>query len=108
MPKKNEHKLSDGTTIRVQTQRTIAGTFFHEVPSRKRKANQMMLLGTQMFTIFGPRQDMIPVRHPDYSYARDDKEGARVALAMFVDVAESCIKHAAEEGIPVEQCYSTD
>lgn len=109
MPKKlNVHTLSDGTTIRVQVQRTIAGTFFHEVPSRKRKGNSMMLLGTQMFALFGPRQELIPVRHPDYSYASDDKEGAKKALAFFVDCAEGCIAEAEKEGIPVEKCYSLD
>lgn len=107
MPK-YEQKLSDGTTIRVKVERTIAGTYFREVPSRKRKANSMMRLGNQMFTILGPRQDLIPVRHPNYDYASSDDAGARKALAMFVEVAESCIKHAEEEGIPVEQCYSTD
>jgi hypothetical protein len=106
MPK--PHTLSDGTTISVRTQRTIAGTFFHEVPSRKRKASSLYLLDTQMFALFGPRQDMIPVRHPDYSYAKDDKEGARVALAMFVDGAEACIREAEKEGLPVERMYSTD
>ncbi|MER6382116.1 hypothetical protein ACWDBD_38770 [Streptomyces sp. NPDC001118] len=105
---KYEQKLSDGTFIRVKVEQTIAGTYFHEVPSRKRKANSMMRLGNSMFMIAGPRQAVIPVRHPDYDYAASDDDGARKALAMFVEVAESCIKHAEQEGIPVEACYSTD
>jgi hypothetical protein len=107
MPK-FEQRLSDGTTIRVKVERTIAGTFFREIPSRKRKATSMMRLGHSMFAIVGPRQDLIPVRHPSYEYAASDDDGARKALAFFVECAESCIKEAEKEGIPVEQCYSTD
>jgi hypothetical protein len=108
MPKKYEQKLSDNTTIRVKVQRTIAGTYFHEVPSRKRKPNSMMRLGNSMFALFGPRQDMIPVRHPEYEYAASDDDGARKALAFFVECAESCIKEAEKEGLPVEKMYSLD
>jgi hypothetical protein len=107
MPKYQE-TLSDGTTVRVKVQRTIAGTYFHEVPSRKRKANSMMRLGTSMFAICGPRQDLVPVSNSKYDYAGSDDDGARKALAFFVECAEGCIKEAEKEGIPVEQCYSTD
>ncbi|MFF9649710.1 hypothetical protein [Streptomyces sp. NPDC014622] len=104
MPK-YEQKLSDGTTVHVKVERTIAGTFFREVPSRKRKANSMMRIGNHMFAIVGPRQDLIPVRHPSYEYAASEDEGARKALAFFTECAEGCIKEAEKEGIHVEQCY---
>lgn len=107
MPK-YEQTLSDRTTIRVKVERTIIGTYFHEIPSRKRKANTMIRIGHQMYSVIGPRQSLIPVSHPEYSVAYSDDAAARIALAMFVEVAESCIKHAEEEGIPVEQCYSTE
>ena len=99
------HKLSDGTTITVRTVRGIIGTEFQEVPSRKRKANTMIRIDSRMYCLIGPRKDMIPVRHPEYSYAGSDAEGARKALAFFVECAEGCIAEAAKEGIPVEQCY---
>ena len=102
---KYEQVLSDGTYIRVRVERTIAGTYFHEVPSRKRKASSMLRLGNHMFGLFGPRRDLVPIRHSDYEYARTDDEGARKALAFFAEGAESCIKEAEKEGIPVEHCY---
>ena len=105
MSKKNIHTLSDGTTITVRSVKGIIGTEYREVPSRKRKAGAMLRIDGRMYAIFGPRQDLIPVRHPDYEYASSDAEGARKALAFFAEAAEGCIKHAEEEGIPVEQCY---
>ncbi|MFI8815703.1 MULTISPECIES: hypothetical protein [unclassified Streptomyces] len=104
MPK-YQQTLSDGTTVRVKVERATIGTHFHEVPSRKRKANSMLRMGNSMFAVVGPRQDLIPVRHPDYEYASTDDEGARKALAFFVECAESCIKEAKRERISVEQCY---
>lgn len=103
---KSTHTLSDGTTIRVRIVRGIVGTEYREVPSRKRKANAMLRIDRSMYSVVGPKAALVPVRHPDYAYASTDAEGARKALAFFVEVAESCIKHAREEGIPVEQCYS--
>ncbi|MEW1547544.1 hypothetical protein [Streptomyces tsukubensis] len=103
---KNTHTLSDGTTIRVQSVKTIIGTEYREVPSRKRKANKMLRMDGRMYAAFGPKETLIPVRHPDYAYASTDADGARKALAFFVECAEGCIKQAAQEGIPVEQCYS--
>jgi hypothetical protein len=102
---KNAHTLSDGTTISVKVVRGIVGTEYREVPSRKRKANTMLRIDNRMYALFGPKQAMIPVRHPDYEYASTEAEGARKALAFFVEGAEACIKHAAEEGISVEDCY---
>lgn len=102
------HRLSDGTTINVRSIKGLIGTEYREVPSRKRKAGVMMRIDNRMYVILGPRKSLVPVRHPDYGYAGSDTEGARVALALFVEAAEGCIKHAQEEGIPVEQCYSID
>lgn len=48
---------------------------------------------------------LIPISHPDYSHASTDAAGADLALRFFVEGAESCIAHAAEQGIAVEQCY---
>lgn len=100
------HKLSDGTTIKVRTERTIAGTYFHEVPSRKRHGATLLRLDTHMFLVFS--KDLVPIRHPDYAYASDDKVGAALALRFFVDSAEATIAHAEAEGIPVEDCYAKD
>lgn len=102
---KNIHTLSDGTTIRVSMSKSIIGTEYREIPSRKRKANTMLLMDGKMFAVFGPKKALIPVRHPDYQHASSDAEGARKALAFFVECAEGCIKEAKREGIPVEQCY---
>ena len=103
---KNEtHTLSDGTTIKVRSVKSIIGTEYREVPSRKRTAGTMLRIDSRMYMIFGPKQSLVPVRHPDYEYASTDAEGARKALAFFVEAAEGCIKEAAEQGIPVEQCY---
>lgn len=98
------HTLSDGTTLRVRTVRTPAGTHYYEMPSRKRPTgSHLMRLDGPMFLV--TTEQLIPIRHPDYSYASTDKIGAEVALRFFVDGAESCIKEAEKEGIPVEQMY---
>lgn len=103
--RKNTHTLSDGTTIKIRSVKSIIGTEYQEVPSRKRKAGTMLRIDGRMYMIFGPKKALVPVRHPDYEYASTDAEGARKALAFFVEAAEACIKHAAEERIPVERCY---
>lgn len=97
------HRLSDGTTVRVRTVRTIAGTYFEEVPSRTRKASTLYRLGTSMFVVFNG--DLARITNPDYAYADDDKSGAALALRFFVDGAEACIAEAAKEGLPVEAMY---
>ncbi|MCC3766468.1 hypothetical protein [Streptomyces sp. UNOC14_S4] len=99
------HTLSDGTTIRVRTIKGIVGTEYREIPSRKRKAGSLLRIDNKMFALFGPEKMLVPIQHPDYAYAATDAAGARKALAFFVEAAEGCIKHANEEGIPVEECY---
>jgi hypothetical protein len=104
MPKLSKpHTLSDGTTIRIRTRRTLAGTVFEEVPSRKRNGATLMRLGNRMCLVF--RKDLLPIENPDYSTATSDKAGAEVAMRFCVAGAESVIEHAASEGIPVEDCY---
>lgn len=98
------HKLSDGTTLKVVTHRTIAGTYFQEVPSRKRKASMLFRLESRMFLVFGNGQ-LIRITHNDYSYAASDREGAELALRFFAEGAEACIAEAAKEGLPVESMY---
>jgi hypothetical protein len=97
------HTLSDGTTIRIRTRRTLVGTVYEEVPSRKRKAVTFIRLGSRMCMVFG--SDLLPIENPDYAYASSDASGAEKALRFCLDSAEATIKHAAEEGIPVEDCY---
>lgn len=99
------HTLSDGTTIRVRVSKGLIGTEYREMPSRNLRAGAMLRIDRRMYVIAGPNNDLVPVQHPDYEYATTDTEGARKALAFFVEAAESCIKHAQEEGIPVERCY---
>lgn len=105
MAKAKLHTLSDGTTIKIRVERGIIGTVFHEVPSRKRKSGALLRMGNRMCLLVKDGKDFVPIRHPDYEYAADDKAGADAALRFFVDSAEATIKHAAEEGIPVEDCY---
>ena len=100
------HRLSDGTTIKVRTERTIAGTYYTEVPSRKRPGSQLMTLGDHMFLIM--RSHIVPIRHPKYEYASTDKLGAELALLFFVDSAEGVIAEAAKDGLPVEDYYAKD
>lgn len=97
------HRLSDGTTLAIRTDRGIAGTTFTEVPSRKRPAGTLMRIDRRMYLVL--RKQLVPITHPDYEYAADDKQGAAKALAFFTDSAESCIQHAAEQGIDVADCY---
>jgi hypothetical protein len=107
------HKLSDGNTMRVRTRRTIAGTYYEEVHSLKGRPHACTLwrLGTAMFLIpGGVDRDYTPGRitNPDYSYARDDKHGAEVAMRFFVDGAESCIEEARKECLPTIAMYRLD
>ncbi len=96
--------LSDGTTMRVRTERTIAGTVYREIHSRKRPSyGSLMRLDGHMFLIL--EEQLVPVSHPEYAYADSDTAGAALALSFFADSAESCIAHAAAEGIPVDDCY---
>ena len=98
------HRLSDGTTMAVRTERTIAGTYYHEIHSRKRPSyGTLMRLDGSMFLVM--RQRFVPISHPDYSYAADDKAGAAKALEFFIDSAEATISHAETEGISVDECY---
>jgi hypothetical protein len=98
------HKLSDGTTLRVRTTRILIGTQLTEVPSRKRPAGSLLWMDGGMYVLTG-NKNMHKITNPDYSYASTEAEAARLALAFFVDSAEATIKHATEEGIPVEDCY---
>ena len=100
------HRLSDGTTIKVRTERTIAGTYFTEVPSRKRKGATFMLLDHHMFLMFG--KHIVPITNDAYRYAENDKAGAALALAFGVDSAEAVIAEAAKDGLPVEDYYAKD
>lgn len=102
--KKRQATLSDGTTVAIRVTRTIAGTVYDEVPSRKRPGAQLMRLDSSMLLVFGSQ--LVPISHPSYSYASTDEAGADVALAFCVEGAESCIVEAAKWDIPVEQCYS--
>ena len=106
MPATKPHRLSDGTTITIKTDRTIAGTYYYETPSRHRKGATFMRLERSMYLLTDGH--IIPISHPDYAYAPDDKAGAAKALAFCVDSAEACITHAEEEGIPVDWCYTLD
>ncbi|MBF9135287.1 hypothetical protein I0C86_41285 [Plantactinospora sp. S1510] len=99
------HTLSDGTTIRVRIERGIVGSVYHEVPSRKRPGGRLMRVDSHMFLLAGKRDDMVPVSHPDYAYAADDTAGAALALRFFVEGAESIIREATKDGLPVEQYY---
>jgi len=103
---KNVHRLSDGTTVSIKTTRTIAGTYFTEVPSRKRKGATFMLLDHHMFLIFG--ENIVPITNDRYAYAEDDKDGAFKALTFCIDSAEGTIAEAAKDGMPVEDYYSKD
>lgn len=103
MAKATIHTLSDGTTLRVCVVRGIVGTEFREVPSRKRKAGSLMRIDNRMYLVCG--KSLVPCTNPDFEYARDDKQGAELAMKFFVEAAESCIAEAKREGIPVERCY---
>lgn len=105
------HKLSDGNTMRVRIRRTIAGTYFEEIHSLKDRQDQqsLWLLDTTMFLVLKQNPNRpIPISHPDYKYARDDKHGAEVAMRFFVDGAESCIEEARKEGLPTIAMYRMD
>ena len=103
MAKPVTHKLTDGTTITIRAQSTILGPRFVEVPSRKRNACAFQLIDGHMYLEL--RSDLVRITHPDYEYAASSSEGARKALAFCADSAESCIAHAAAEGIDVSECY---
>lgn len=98
------HTLSDGTTIKVKVIRELVGTRFVEIASRKRTTTTIMRIDGPMYLV--TREQLVPISHPSYGYASTDIKGAELALAFFVDSAESCIAHAAEEGIDVSECYS--
>ena len=98
------HTLTDGTTIKVRAERTIAGTYYTELPSRNRPGSQLMRLDDHMFLI--TRRNIVPIRHPSYEYAYTDKAGAELAMAFFVDSAESCIAESMREGYPIEDNYA--
>jgi len=98
------HTLSDGTTLRIKATRTLIGTQLTEVPSRKRPAGSLLWDDGRMY-LLTRNGGMHKISHPDYAYASDVKAATAVALAFFIDAAEDTIKHATEEGIPVEDCY---
>lgn len=98
------HVLSDGTTIRIKTRRTIAGTFYDEIPSRKRNRVTFMRLANHMFIVVNGK-DLFRITNPNYEYAGTDADGAAAALRFCVDSAESVIEHARQEGISVQDCY---
>ena len=99
------HTLTDGTTIKVRTQRTIAGqAIYTELPSRKRSGSQLMRLGDHMFLV--GRRHLVSISHPKHEYASTDKAGAELALAFFVDSAEACIAESLREGYPIEDNYA--
>lgn len=100
---KKPHTLSDGTTLSVKATRTLIGTRLTEVPSRKRPAGSLLWDDGRMY-LLTRNGGMVKISHPDYAYA-DAKHAVEVALAFFIDSAEASIKHAAEEGISVEECY---
>ncbi|MFG3223288.1 hypothetical protein ACGF07_00710 [Kitasatospora sp. NPDC048194] len=97
--------LTDGTTLKIRTERGITGTVYREIPSRQRPAGSLMRIGNTMHLV--TRGYLTPIVPDRWSRAADDKEGAAIALAFFTESAEACIEHAKAEGIPVEQCYST-
>ncbi|MCY0955823.1 hypothetical protein [Streptomyces sp. H27-H5] len=98
-----KHTLSDGTTLGIRVVGLIVGEEYLEVPSRKRKAGSLMRIDKSMYLMAA--KNLVPIRHPDYSYAESRKAARELALRFFVQSAEGCIEEAAKEGIPVEQCY---
>lgn len=98
-----KHTLSDGTTLGIRVVPLIMGEEYREVPSRKRRAGALVRIDTSMYLVAA--KNLVPIRHPDYSFAGNRKAARELALRFFVESAEGCIEEAAREGIPVEQCY---
>lgn len=99
-----ERHNSDGSTYVARTRRTIAGT---EVLVRHDRipgaGGAMLVIDGHVHLVM--RQQLVPVRHPAYERASTEHDAVRVALAFFGDSYEASVKHAAEEGIPVADCF---
>ncbi|MFF4244329.1 hypothetical protein ACFYY2_07615 [Streptomyces sp. NPDC001822] len=99
--------LSDGATVRVRIERGPMGdAMLHEQNSNNwRGGGRIYWRGRRLHLMFG--DDSMPMQNPRFEFADDVDEAAEMALAFFVECAESCVTHAKGEGIPVQSCYTT-
>lgn len=102
--KKPTATLSNGDVITVKTERSIAGTYYREQVDRGRTTGTLMRLDGPMFYVPADGA-LIKIRNDKFAWAETDEKGAELALAFFVEGAESCIAEAEKEGIALEDCY---
>lgn len=98
--------LSDGATLRVRIERGRAGdVMLHEQNANHggggsriywRSSRLYLMVGDEMHAMVNPR----------FEHAESVDEAAELALGFYVECAESCIRHARAEGIPVAHCYT--
>lgn len=105
------HRNSDGTEFRARVERGIMGTLLRVTHSTIKTAGGELLwdhpYGTALWYLpRGGRGQLVRITHPDYEYAATRAEALRKALAFFGESYESCLKHAAEEGIDVRGCFA--
>jgi hypothetical protein len=97
--------LSDGATVRVRIERGITGdAVLHELNANNPNGgSRIYWSGEGLYLML--RDDLLRMQNPRYEFAGTATEAAEKALAFFTECAESCIRHAQAEGIPVQACY---
>ncbi|MFE7124059.1 hypothetical protein [Streptomyces sp. NPDC057617] len=98
--------LSDGAGLRVRIERGLTGdAVFHERNANNPSGGgRIYWRGERLYLMFN--DELLAMQDPRFEFAVSEADAAEKALAFFVQCAEGCIAHAAEWGIPVEQCYS--
>ncbi|WP_042800936.1 hypothetical protein [Streptomyces sp. C] len=97
--------LSDGASIRVRIERGLTGdAVFHEQNTNNpRGGGRVYWSGEGLYLMFG--NELLRMQNSRFEFAETVADAAEKSLAFFVECAESCIRHARDEGIPVSQCY---
>ncbi|MFI5942174.1 hypothetical protein ACIBCB_18215 [Streptomyces uncialis] len=98
--------LSTGDLLGVRVERGPTGdVMVHERnPYSLEAGGRIYWRGDRLHLLVADEQ--VPIKDPRFETAATADDVAELALAFFVQCAESAIQHARAEGIPVEHCYA--
>src|SRR5262245_9761841 len=99
-------RLSDGATIRVRIERGPTGdAVLHELNSNNwQGGGRIYWRGERLFLLFG--DELLVMQNARYEFAGTLADAAETALALVVECAAHCIRHAQRAGIPLSDCYA--